>query len=710
MNPPPAAFNSNALALVRKPPDRPRHLDIQRVPHGPGLSLFQVTTRLGKAIKPVVDIFRPRPDLWRSRIEELFGNDDAREKALDELNQNPNCSSRSLKPLEGHCHELLKLARPEVNSVETQLITFKILAAIITRYPGIRRPLHAHKDLGKASATDPSLSSIWKRPHTSCDDEWIFYRNFAAFCISNNAFELTKLVEDEPPSRLSRVKLDGNLNKVPIETLLGHSRSGPEFHLSRLCAIRYLAGILELPSFWRCFPPNPSAERERNRFLDVLSDLCNAIIELIGDTEENAADMSVVFSPSMVAGRMAVDVLSCSVLNGLLRLRDLNNLPPRGPASLPKLLSLLLRESKTFPKAFEHALRVRAELADENLSSDADGEMDSDNSATDRASSPPAPEPSSPASVPSANAQEAARNNIIREMVETELKYVQDLEIMHKYAAALSQSNLIDRDHLLFLDLNKLLNFQRKFLIRLQGIADLPWRDQRWGQVFLQAEEEFSVYEAYCANYTNRGFQKLMLANEQNLTALNYLINVKGELPAFLIKPIQHVRKYPLLLDSLIEASSAADYQHYEELKIGSEAAKRIIDKINKTENLPAANQVSEAELREALKQIESEPRPATQEANESYFMSQVATGEELAARGEAFHLPAALSFYRALTVYPSPPELLPIYQKTVPEPIVELVLALMNLDVSSSSAPELGVDDEWHKVTDPGSQTPASS
>ncbi|KAJ7725854.1 hypothetical protein DFH07DRAFT_248202 [Mycena maculata] len=192
--------------------------------------------------------------------------------------------------------------------------------------------------------------------------------------------------------------------------------------------------------------------------------------------------------------------------------------------------------------------------------------------------------PSDPSFVPPANAQEAARNNIIREMVETERKYVQDLEIMQKYATALSQSNLIDQDtiHLLFPNLNKLLNFQRRFLIRLEGIAELPWQDQRWGQQFLQAEEEFSVYEPYCANYTNA--TELMLANEQNLAALNHLINVKGELPAFLIKPIQRVCKYPLLLDSLIKASSAAGYQHYDELKHGSEAAKRITDKINEAQ------------------------------------------------------------------------------------------------------------------------------
>ncbi|KAG5641273.1 hypothetical protein DXG03_005585 [Asterophora parasitica] len=186
--------------------------------------------------------------------------------------------------------------------------------------------------------------------------------------------------------------------------------------------------------------------------------------------------------------------------------------------------------------------------------------------------------------IPPANAQETARNNIIREMVETERKYVQDLEIMQKYSNALSQANIIDQDtiHLLFPNLNKLLNFQRKFLIRFESTAELPWQNQRWGQLFLESEDEFVVYEPYCANYTSAS--ELMLANEQNLTALNSLINVKGELPAFLIKPIQRICKYPLLLDSLIKACSASSYQHLDELKRGSDSAKRITDKINEAQ------------------------------------------------------------------------------------------------------------------------------
>ncbi|CAA7260588.1 unnamed protein product [Cyclocybe aegerita] len=183
-----------------------------------------------------------------------------------------------------------------------------------------------------------------------------------------------------------------------------------------------------------------------------------------------------------------------------------------------------------------------------------------------------------------ANAQETARNNIIKEMVETERKYVQDLEIMQKYSTALSQANLMDQDtiHLLFPGLNKLLNFQRKFLIRLESTAELPWQDQRWGQHFLESEDEFIVYEPYCANYTNA--TELMLANEQNLVPLNHLINVKGELPGLLIKPIQRICKYPLLLDSLIKACSPATYPHLDELKQGSDAAKRITDKINEAQ------------------------------------------------------------------------------------------------------------------------------
>ncbi|KAL6310478.1 hypothetical protein BKA93DRAFT_721340 [Sparassis latifolia] len=177
-----------------------------------------------------------------------------------------------------------------------------------------------------------------------------------------------------------------------------------------------------------------------------------------------------------------------------------------------------------------------------------------------------------------------ARFNIIKELVETERKYVQDLESMQKYSNAASQNNVIDQDtiHLLFPNLNKLLNFQRKFLIKLESVAELSWDEQRWGLPFIENEDEFAVYEPYCANYIMAS--EILLQEEQNLAALNHVLDAKVELPAFLIKPVQRICKYPLLLESLLKAVKSTDYPFCHELESGVAAAKRITDKINEAQ------------------------------------------------------------------------------------------------------------------------------
>lgn len=102
---------------------------------------------------------------------------------------------------------------------------------------------------------------------------------------------------------------------------------------------------------------------------------------------------------------------------------------------------------------------------------------------------------------------------------------------------------------------------------------------------------------------------------------------------------------------------------------------------------------------------------------------------------GETFYLPAALSFYRALRVYPTPVELIVIYQKTVPDPVFKIVMEMTSLDVSvpfsaagltvgrggsvnedeegksPSSTNRTGPPSEassldWENLTDPGART----
>lgn len=63
--------------------------------------------------------------------------------------------------------------------------------------------------------------------------------------------------------------------------------------------------------------------------------------------------------------------------------------------------------------------------------------------------------------------------------------------------------------------------------------------------------------------------------------------------------------------------------------------------------------------LRNALAGINSEHFPTAPEAQEGYFQEQVAMGEALATQGPDAFVPSALSFYRALKVYPNPVELI---------------------------------------------------
>ncbi|KAJ7120578.1 hypothetical protein C8R43DRAFT_1034182 [Mycena crocata] len=237
---------------------------------GPGLSMLQLAEYGGKGLESLANRFFRGPNGPKSRIERFFGEGDAMQRALDELYA--DCDSfLTHKTLRRHCHDLLRFAHPRTQTVDTQLVTFKILTAIITRYPGIRRVLYNDKAIRKTLAKDTSLESIWRRSHQPCGEEWELYRQLAVFCISNSA--LTELVEDGRPSELVRMELDDTLSKVPIESLQGFCRSGPDFDPSRLAAIQYLAGILELPAML------VQAREYPSRLSEILSKRCLLRVE-----------------------------------------------------------------------------------------------------------------------------------------------------------------------------------------------------------------------------------------------------------------------------------------------------------------------------------------------------------------------------------------------------------------------------------------------
>ncbi|KAF8803961.1 hypothetical protein BYT27DRAFT_6703919 [Phlegmacium glaucopus] len=187
---------------------------------GPGLTVFQFVNAGAKSIDSVLKATFRGPKGPKAKIDKFFSEDEAREGALDELYKadRDNHLTKQHKSLLHNCRDLLTYANPQSHTVDTQLVAFKMLVAVITRYPGIRRLFYHPKDSGQALST---FKEHWTRAHQDCGDRWNFYRDYSLYCLSDS--ELTALVEKKLPSELGRLELqvvEDDWNKIPIEKLL----------------------------------------------------------------------------------------------------------------------------------------------------------------------------------------------------------------------------------------------------------------------------------------------------------------------------------------------------------------------------------------------------------------------------------------------------------------------------------------------------------
>lgn len=158
----------------------------------------------------------------------------------------------------------------------------------------------------------------------------------------------------------------------------------------------------------------------------------------------------------------------------------------------------------------------------------------------------PYPEDDTPAP---AGKQMSYRDHIVRELVDTERKYVQDLENLYDLKKALDQRGVINGDivHQIFLNINAILDFQRRFLIRVETTNSMPSQRQEWGGPFVAYEDAFNIYQPFIANQrkaaqiASQVFDKIQ--SVQHPVACDF-----NTLDGFLLKPMQRLVKYPLLL------------------------------------------------------------------------------------------------------------------------------------------------------------------
>ena len=150
------------------------------------------------------------------------------------------------------------------------------------------------------------------------------------------------------------------------------------------------------------------------------------------------------------------------------------------------------------------------------------------------------------------DAPSTRRERIIDEIVKTERDYVQHLEMLQSFQNEIQGAIPGDARNDIFLNLNQLLDFQRRFLIRIEQQNSLGEPDQNWGKLFSHYRDGFKVYEPFIANQTR--CNNAVLQEWAKLTRATLPPELKGmvEAPAvllgFLVKPFQRLSKYPLLL------------------------------------------------------------------------------------------------------------------------------------------------------------------
>ncbi|XP_051535161.1 rho guanine nucleotide exchange factor TIAM1-like isoform X1 [Myxocyprinus asiaticus] len=194
---------------------------------------------------------------------------------------------------------------------------------------------------------------------------------------------------------------------------------------------------------------------------------------------------------------------------------------------------------------------------------------------------------------------------VICELVETERTYVKDLNcLISRYLTPLQTESFLTQDELdvLFGNLPEMLEFQVEFLKTLEDgtrlVPDLEKLERveqfkkilfSLGGSFLYYADRFKIYSAFCASHTK--VPKVLVKAKTDAAFKAFLDeqNPKQQhsstLESYLIKPIQRVLKYPLLLRELHSLTDPDSEEHYH-LNVAMKAMNTVASHINEMQKI----------------------------------------------------------------------------------------------------------------------------
>ncbi|XP_031312457.2 rho guanine nucleotide exchange factor TIAM2 isoform X2 [Camelus dromedarius] len=194
---------------------------------------------------------------------------------------------------------------------------------------------------------------------------------------------------------------------------------------------------------------------------------------------------------------------------------------------------------------------------------------------------------------------------VIQELVDTEKSYVKDLSCLFDlYLEPLQSETFLTQDEMesLFGSLPEMLEFQKVFLETLEdgisassdfNILETPSQFRKLlfslGGSFLYYADHFKLYSGFCANHIK--VQKVLeraktdKAFKAFLDARNPTKQHSSTLESYLIKPVQRVLKYPLLLRELVSLTDHDSEEHYH-LTEALKAMEKVASHINEMQKI----------------------------------------------------------------------------------------------------------------------------
>ncbi|XP_062855893.1 proto-oncogene DBL [Trichomycterus rosablanca] len=178
------------------------------------------------------------------------------------------------------------------------------------------------------------------------------------------------------------------------------------------------------------------------------------------------------------------------------------------------------------------------------------------------------------------------KRRVLRELIETERVYVEELltvllgyraEMDNPLLSPLLPPILCNKRDILFGNMPDIYNFHsRIFLQELESCAETP---EAVGACFLQRKENFHVYECYCQNKPRSESLWKQFSDCAFFQECQRKLEHKLPLDSYLLKPIQRLTKYQLLLKELLKYSSGCE--RVSELKGALETMLDLLKSVN---------------------------------------------------------------------------------------------------------------------------------